>query len=35
MYRFGWAAALSMVIFVILLVFTQVFLRRTNAMEAA
>ena len=35
MYRFGWAAALSMIIFVILLVFTQVFLRRTNALEAA
>ena len=34
MYRFGWAAALSMVIFVILLVFTQVFLRRTRALEA-
>ena len=34
MYRFGWAAALSMIIFVILLVFTQVFLRRTRAVEA-
>ena len=34
MYRFGWAAALSMIIFVILLVFTQVFLRSTRAMEA-
>lgn len=33
MYRFGWAAALSMIIFVILLVFTQVFLRRTNALD--
>lgn len=34
-YRFGWAAALSMVIFVILLTFTQVFLKKTNAAEAA
>ena len=34
-YRFGWAAALSMVIFVILLTFTQVFLKKTNAMDAA
>ena len=34
-YRFGWAAALSMVIFVILFTFTQVFLKKTNAMEAA
>lgn len=30
MYRFGWAAALSMIIFVILLTFTQVFLHRTR-----
>ncbi len=30
MYRFGWAAALSMIIFVILLTFTQVFLHRTH-----
>lgn len=35
MYRFGWAAALSMVIFMILFVFTQVFLKKTNATEAA
>ncbi|MEZ4702106.1 MAG: sugar ABC transporter permease [Rhodothermales bacterium] len=35
MYRFGWAAALSMIIFVILFTFTQVFLHRTNATEAA
>jgi arabinogalactan oligomer/maltooligosaccharide transport system permease protein len=34
MYRFGWAAALSMVIFGILFVFTQIFLRRTRATEA-
>ncbi len=31
MYRFGWAAALSMVIFFILFAFTQVFLARTKA----
>ena len=35
MYRFGWAAALSMIIFLILFTFTQVFLNRTNAAEAA
>ena len=35
MYRFGWAAALSIVIFMILLVFTQVFLNQTKATEAA
>ena len=35
MYRFGWAAALSMVIFGILFLFTQVFLKKTNATEAA
>ncbi len=35
MYRFSWAAALSMVIFVILLTFTQVFLRSTRATEGA
>ena len=35
MYRFGWAAALSMVIFIILFVFTQLFLRKTNATDAA
>jgi arabinogalactan oligomer/maltooligosaccharide transport system permease protein len=35
MYRFGWAAALSMVIFGILFLFTQVLLRRTRATEAA
>jgi len=35
MYRFGWAAALSMVIFAILFLFTQVLIRRTNATEAA
>ena len=35
MYRFGWAAALSMVIFGILFLFTQVFLKRTRATEAA
>jgi arabinogalactan oligomer / maltooligosaccharide transport system permease protein len=35
MYRFGWAAALSVVIFAILLLFSQVFLRRTKATEPA
>lgn len=35
MYRFGWAAALSMIIFLILFAFTQVLLKRTNATEAA
>ena len=35
MYRFGWAAALSMVIFALLFLFTQVFLKKTNAAEAA
>ena len=34
-YRFGWAAALSMVIFVILFTFSQVFLNKTKAAEAA
>jgi arabinogalactan oligomer/maltooligosaccharide transport system permease protein len=34
MYRFGWAAALSVVIFVILFIFAQVLLRRTRATEA-
>jgi arabinogalactan oligomer/maltooligosaccharide transport system permease protein len=34
MYRFGWAAALSMVIFGILFLFTQVFLKKTRATEA-
>lgn len=33
MYRFGWAAALSMVIFAVLFLFTQVFLNRTKATE--
>ena len=33
MYRFGWAAALSMIIFVILFTFTQVFINRTRATE--
>ncbi|MBV9009766.1 MAG: sugar ABC transporter permease [Verrucomicrobia bacterium] len=32
-YRFGWAAALSVVIFVILFTFSQVFLKRTRAAE--
>jgi arabinogalactan oligomer / maltooligosaccharide transport system permease protein len=32
-YRFGWAAALSVVIFAILFTFSQVFLRRTRAAE--
>jgi arabinogalactan oligomer/maltooligosaccharide transport system permease protein len=35
MYRFGWAAALSMVIFAILFLITQVFLKQTRATEAA
>lgn len=35
MYRFGWAAALSVVIFAILFTFSQVFLKRTRAAEAA
>ena len=34
MYRFGWAAALSMVIFGILFLFTQAFLNRTQAAES-
>ena len=34
MYRFGWAAALSMVIFAVLFLFTQVFLNRTRATES-
>lgn len=34
MYRFGWAAALSMIIFVILFTFTQLFLNRTKATES-
>ena len=34
MYRFGWAAALSVVIFAILFTFSQIFLRRTRAAEA-
>ena len=33
MYRFGWAAALSVVIFAILFLFAQVFLRNTRATE--
>ncbi len=35
MYRFGWAAALSLIIFAILFMFTQVLLKKTNATEAA
>jgi arabinogalactan oligomer / maltooligosaccharide transport system permease protein len=35
MYRFGWAAALSMVIFFILFAFTQVFLMKTKSTEPA
>jgi len=35
LYRYGYAAALSMVIFVILLGFSLVFMRRTKATEAA
>lgn len=34
MYRFGWAAALSVVIFAILLTFSQVFSRKTRAIES-
>ncbi|MGZ5006074.1 MAG: carbohydrate ABC transporter permease [Chthoniobacterales bacterium] len=34
MYRFGWAAALSVVIFAILFLFSQVLLKRTRAAEA-
>lgn len=34
MYRFGWAAALSVVIFVILFVFSQMLLKRTRARQA-
>ena len=34
-YRYGYAAALSMVIFVILLIFSLVFMRKTRATEAA
>ena len=33
MYRFGWAAALSVVIFAILFVCAQVFLKNTRATE--
>ena len=33
MYRFSWAAAISMIIFFILFVFTQVLLQRTKATE--
>ncbi len=33
MYRFGWAAALSVVIFAILFIFAQVFLKKTSATE--
>jgi len=33
-YRFGWAAALSVIIFVILFTFSQIFLNRTRAAEA-
>lgn len=35
LYRYGYAAALSMVIFVILLLFSLVFMRKTRATEAA
>ena len=34
MYRFGWAAALSVVIFAILFTFSQVFLKKTRAAES-
>jgi arabinogalactan oligomer/maltooligosaccharide transport system permease protein len=34
MYRFGWAAALSMVIFAILFAFCQAFMKRTKAGES-
>ncbi len=34
MYRFGWAAALSVVIFAILFAFSQIFQRRTHAIES-
>jgi len=33
MYRFGWAAALSMIIFFILYTFAEVFLKKTQATE--
>ena len=35
LYRYGYGAALSMVIFFILLVFSLIFLRRTQAAESA
>ncbi|HLX12299.1 MAG TPA: maltose/maltodextrin transport permease-like protein, partial [Bacteroidota bacterium] len=35
LYRYGYAAALSMVIFVILLLFSITFMRKTKATEAA
>ncbi len=35
MYRFSWAAALSVVIFAILVIFAQVFLKNTRASEPA
>jgi arabinogalactan oligomer/maltooligosaccharide transport system permease protein len=34
-YRYGYGAALSMVIFFILLIFSLTFMRRTKATEAA
>jgi arabinogalactan oligomer/maltooligosaccharide transport system permease protein len=35
LYRYGYAAALSMVIFALLLAFSLYFMRRTKATEAA
>jgi arabinogalactan oligomer/maltooligosaccharide transport system permease protein len=35
LYRYGYAAALSMVIFVMLLLFSLYFMKRTRATEAA
>jgi arabinogalactan oligomer/maltooligosaccharide transport system permease protein len=35
LYRYGYAAALSMVLFLILLVFSLTFMKRTKATEAA
>jgi arabinogalactan oligomer/maltooligosaccharide transport system permease protein len=35
MYRFGWAAALSMILFVLLFTFTQVFLHQTREAQPA
>ncbi|MBI3194554.1 MAG: sugar ABC transporter permease, partial [Ignavibacteriae bacterium] len=35
LYRYGYAAALSMILFIILLIFSVAFMKRTKATEAA